>query len=330
MDFRLPAKLFFTARTRALALVLCAAAGCVCAPGLRKEPIKYGDFSSWIKRDIHESAVLGGNHKTVYEIGPAQSISGNKPYSNLGGSPWATSNVYAKVSGVVKASNAVEPCKRGSNTCAKMQAKMEHVKVLGLLNMDVMVAGTVFLGQIFEPITSTKTPFGKMEMGIPYTKRPKALVFDYQVDMPASNTRVKSTGLGKKKTLQGRDNAEVYVLLQKRWEDKDGNLFAHRVGTGRERYSKSVPWTAGHELPIHYGDITKQPFYKPWMGLLSGDKAYYARNSKGKLVPVQEVGWAPADAVPTHVLVMASSSCGEPFVGTEGLTLYIDNIAFGF
>ncbi|MDE7159584.1 MAG: PCMD domain-containing protein [Muribaculaceae bacterium] len=315
---------------KSLILVLGVLPGCISTHALRLEPIKYGDFSSWIKRDISESAVLGGNHKTVYEIGPARTITGNKPYTNLGGSPWATSNVYAKVSGVVKASNAVTPHKRGSNTCAKMQAIMEHVKVLGLINMDVMVAGTIFLGQINEPITSTKTPFGKMEMGIPYTKRPKALVFDYQVDMPAANTRVKSTGLGKKKILQGRDNAEVYVLLQKRWEDEKGNLYAHRVGTGRERYSKAVPWTAGHELPIHYGDITKQHFYKPWMGLLSGEKAYYARNSKGKLVPVQEVGWAPADAVPTHVLVMASSSCGEPFIGTEGLTLYIDNVAFGF
>ena len=66
------------------------------------------------------------------------------------------------------------------------------------------------------------------------------------------------------------------------------------------------------------------------MGLLDGDKAYYARNSKGKLVPVHEVGWDDADATPTHVLMMASASCGEPFIGTEGLTLYIDNIAFGF
>ena len=155
-------------------------------------------------------------------------------------------------------------------------------------------------------------------------------MFDYRVDMPSANTRVKSTGFSSKKTLQGRDNAEVYVLLQKRWEDKDGNLYAQRVGTGRERYAKSIPWTKGHQIPIHYGDISKQSWFKPWMGLLDGDKAYYARNSKGKLVPVHETGWAPADATPTHVLVMASSSCGEPYVGTEGLTLYIDNIAFGF
>ena len=74
-----------------------------------QELIKYGDFNSWITRNIKESAVLGGNTKTIYEIGPTQTINGSKPYSNLGGSPWATSNVYAKVMGVVKCSNAVVP-----------------------------------------------------------------------------------------------------------------------------------------------------------------------------------------------------------------------------
>lgn len=304
-----------------------------CALGVaadRLEPITYGDFSNWVSRSINESRVLGGKTKTVYEIAPKASIVGNKPYVNRGGSPWATSNVYAKVSGIVKASCAVTPFDKNGNTCARLQAKMEEVKVLGIINMDVMVAGTIFLGQINEPITSTKVPFGKMEMGIPYTKRPKALVYDMQVEMPNANTRVKATGLSSKKTLQGRDNAEVYVLLQRRWEDEKGNIYAHRVGTGRERYSRSIPWTKGHRLPIKYGDITKQAGYKSWMGLLNGNKAYYARNSKGKMVPVQEVGWDPADATPTHVLVMASSSCGEPYVGTEGITMYIDNIAFAF
>ncbi|MCH5237307.1 MAG: PCMD domain-containing protein [Muribaculaceae bacterium] len=298
--------------------------------GIRLEPIPYADFSSWKKRGITESKLIGGNHKTIYEVAPEGSDEGNKPYYNEGGSPWATSNVYAKVAGVVKGSNTVSPAIHGGNRCAKMEAKMEQVKVLGLVNMDVMVAGTIFLGQVYEPITSPKGPFSKMEMGIPYTKRPSALVYDFKVDMPDDDTRIKSTGFSPKKTLKGRDNAEVYVLLQKRWEDADGNIYAQRVGTGRERYDRSIPWTAGHKLPIHYGDITGKAFFKPWMGLLNGDKAYYAKNSKGKLVPVEEVSWAPSDATPTHVLVMVSSSCGEPFVGTEGLTIYVDNIAFGF
>lgn len=298
---------------------------------LRLEPIKYGDFSNWVTRDVEESKVIGGKTKTLYEIGPTRKIPGsNKAYSNEGGSPWATSNVYAKVAGISKASGTVTPATINGNKVAKLETKMEQVKVLGVVNMDVMVPGTIFLGRINEPITSPKGPYSKMEMGVPYTKRPAALVFDYKVDMPAVNTRVKSTGFSSKKTLQGRDNAEVYVLLQKRWEDKDGNIYAKRVGTGRERYAKSIPWTKQHQLPIHYGDITKQSWYKPWMGLLDGDKAYYAKNSKGKMVPIHEVGWADAGETPTHVMVMASATCGEAYIGTEGLTLYVDNMTFGF
>lgn len=299
------------------------------AAALTVEPIKYGDMSSWITRNLTESSVIGGKKKTIYAIGPTKTITGNKPLVNTG-SPWATSNVYAKVAGVVKASNTVEPAIVNGTKMAKLSTKMEEVKVLGLINMDVMVTGTIYLGKIPEPISSTKSPYSKMEMGMPYTKRPKSLVFDYKIDMPNVNTRVKATGFGSKKTLQGRDQPEVYVLLQKRWEDAKGNIHALRVGTGRERYNKSVPLTRKHQLPIHYGDITKQSFYKPYMGLLSGSKAYYAYNSKGKLVPVQEEGWASADETPTHVLVMASTTCGEAFVGTEGIVMYIGNVGFGF
>lgn len=315
---------------RHILTALAIAAAVLPAVALRLEPIKYGNMENWVTRNITESKIIGGNHKTLYEIAPKATITGNKAYKNMGGSPWATSNAYAKVCGVVKGSNTVEPAKKGGSTVAKCSAKMENVKALGIVNMDVMVAGSIYLGEMFEPVTSTKGAYGKMEMGIPYTKRPKALVYDYAIEMPNVNTRTKSTGFSSKKTLQGRDNAEVYVLLQRRWEDKDGNIYAKRVGTGRERYNKSVPWTKQHQLPIHYGDITKESYYKPWMGLLDGEKAYYARNSKGKLVPVHEVGWDDADATPTHVLMMASSSCGEAFIGTEGLSLYIDNIAFGF
>lgn len=148
--------------------------------------------------------MIGGNSKTLYEIGPTQTINGNVAYRNKGNSPWCTSNVYAKVSGVVKGSNAVYPAVRsGSNKCAKLCSQMENVKVLGLINMDVMVAGSIFLGQMMEPITSTKNPYSKMDMGVAYTKKPKAVVFDYKLDMPATNSRVKSTGFGSKKHFRG-------------------------------------------------------------------------------------------------------------------------------
>ena len=48
-------------------------------------------------------------------------------------------------------------------------------------------------------------------MGIPYTKRPKALVYDIRVDMPNVNTRIKSTGFGPKKTLKGGETRPRYM-----------------------------------------------------------------------------------------------------------------------
>lgn len=116
---------------------------------LRLEPIKYGDFSNWVSREIAESKVLGGKKKTIYEIAPTRTIPGNNSvYKNEGGSPWATSNVYAKVAGIVKGSGTVSPAVINGNKVARMEARMEEVKVLGLINMDVMVAGTIFLGRI--------------------------------------------------------------------------------------------------------------------------------------------------------------------------------------
>ena len=295
------------------------------------EHIKYGDFSNWITRHIHESAVIGGNDKTIYEIGPAQTINGNKPYSNLGGSPWATSNVYAKVSGVVKTSNAVYPAERSANNkCAKLCTQIEHVKVLGLINMNVMVAGSMFLGEMIEPITSTKNPYSKMEMGVPFNKRPKSLVFDYKVDMPNVNYRIKSTGFSSKKQLPGHDNAVVFVFLQRRWEDAQGNIHAKRVATGGQHFSKGTSWVNGYRLPLVYGDISAKGSVPTYLKLRNGEERYYARNSKGKMVPVTEDGWDDASATPTHAVVMFSAGSGEPYVGTEGLTLYIDNVGFGY
>ena len=294
----------------------------------RFELLKYGDFNSWVTRNIKESAVLGGAEKTLYEIGPETTIDGNKAYAPLGGSPWATSNVYAKVVGVSKGSNAVFPdTRQKGNRCAKLTTVLEHCKAIGIVNIDVTVAGSIFLGRMYEPIKSTSNPYSKMEMGIPFTRRPKALRFDYRLLIPEGNTRLYSSGFGKKKTLSGHENAEVYILLQRRWEDADGNIHARRVGTGREVFSNSTAgWVNAHDIPVHYGDITSQPFYKPYMGLIHEDKSYYARNSRGKMVPVIEEGWDSADATPTHLLVMASAAQGEPYVGTIGLTLWLDNI----
>ncbi len=308
-----------------LSIVAAMLAGCASVYGA-VEPIQYGNFNSWVTRQMKESGLIGGKQKTVYEIGPSKVISGNKAYSNLGGSPWATSNVYAKVKGIEKCSNAVFPVNRGSaaNKCAKLSSMLETVTVLGIIDMKVMVAGSIFLGRMFEPITSTSNPYSKMEMGIPYTKKPKNLVFDYKVDMPNVNVRTKATGFGSPKKLQGRDAAVAFVFLQHRWEDASGNIHAKRVATGGEKFSKSTNWVNVHRVPLVYGDCSKKAGWS-WLGLHGKKNPYYARNSKGKMVPVIEEGW-DATAQPTHIIVEMSAGSGEPYVGTEGLTLYVDNV----
>jgi hypothetical protein len=293
------------------------------------ELLKYGNFDNWLTRNIKESSLLGGNTKKVYEICPSGTDNTGNAYSNRGGSPWATSNVLASPAGITKTSNAVYPETRGSGKCAKLVCEYEHCKAIGFINIDVIVGGSIFLGKMLEPVKSTKNPYSKMEMGVAFTKRPKALRFDYKVSIPSTNQRIYSSGFGKKKTIAGSDFAEALIFLQRRWEDADGNLYAKRVGTAREQYKKSTSgWVNAHDLKIIYGNATTQPGYFSAMNLIPAEKSYYGRNSKGKLVPVKEVGWDDADATPTHVIVMFSAAGGEPYIGTLDLTLWVDNVGF--
>lgn len=293
-------------------------------------PIKFGNMDQWVTRNIKESAVLGGKTKTIYAIGPTKTIDGAKAYKPEGGSPWASSNVYAKVMGVVKTSNAVFPEARGNGKCAKLTTMLEKAKAVGIINIEVLVSGSIFLGRMIEPITSSKNPYAKLDMGIPFTDRPTALQFDYKLLAPLDD-RTQSTGFSAKKTILGRDFAEVYIILQRRWEDEKGNIHAARVGTGRRRLGATTKdWVNNYRIPVWYGDITKHQGYQKYMGLIPKDKSYSAFNSKGKMVPVVEEKWDDANATPTHMLVMASSGCGTAYVGTIGMTLWVDNFALVF
>ena len=77
------------------------------------EVIPFGDMDQWIDRQIKESGIIGGALKNVYAIGPTATIRENKAYKNMGGSPWATSNVMARVAGITKTNTSVFPEKRG-------------------------------------------------------------------------------------------------------------------------------------------------------------------------------------------------------------------------
>lgn len=291
----------------------------------REEAIPYGNMNSWTIRKIHESGIIGGNIKTLYEIGPNRTIDGNKPYVNGGGSPWGTSNVMAKVMGVVKTNNSVFRDRRGNGWCARLTTHIESVKVAGLINIKVLAAGSIFLGDMKEPITGTKEGPKAMNSGIRFNKRPKALRFDYMMKAAGGNSRIKQTGFGSKSTVQGRDYAEALLILQKRTEDAKGNITAKRVGTVAVKYGRSTGgWVNNATYDIMYGDIRNNPKYDAAsMALRHCD---YARNSKGKSVLIKETGWADKDETPTHMILEFSSSHGGAYIGSPGNTLWIDNV----
>ncbi len=288
-------------------------------------PIRYGNMEHWTIRHIKESAVIGGKEKTLYEIGMDSVINGNHPYHNLGGSPWGTSNVMAKVAGVVKTNCCVYPDKHKGGRCVKMTTHIESLKVLGLVNINVLAAGSIFLGDMKEPITGTKDGPRSLNWGIPFTQRPKALRFDYKFYTPGTANRIKQTGFSHKTSVPGPDYGVALLILQKRTEDSAGNITARRVGTLVVKYSKTTPaWVDNATYDILYGDITGSPKYDAtMMGLRSID---YARNSKGENVPVKETGWAAPGETPTHLMIQFSSSHGGAFIGTPGNTLWIDNV----
>lgn len=314
---------------RRSAICIMALCGSCIAQSQQVELLKYGNFDNWIEREIKESSVIGGGRKTLYEIAPAATITGNRPYTNMGGSPWATSNVYAHVAGIDKASNAVFAVNRpGHGKCARLCTMIESVKVLHIVNMDVLVAGSIFLGEMIEPVTDTKNPMRKMDMGVGFTGRPTHLTFDYMLELPSRRERIKSSGFGKKKTIEGRDSAVVFLFLQSRAEDKDGNIRATRIATAGVMLGNATGWIDGYNLPLIYGDCSARHGME-WLELRNGEQQYYARNSKGNLVPVTE-HWGDGTETPTHLILMISAANGKPYVGTPGMTLYIDNVGFRY
>lgn len=290
---------------------------------------EYGKFDSWCRREVKESGLIGGNTEHLYEFyGDTTEIhqTGKTPFSAPEGYLWRTNNVLAIVAGIVKTNNTVYPEKRGEGYCVRLETHLEEVKVLGMINMDVTCQGAIMIGQLPEPITTTKDPMSKVLYGVPFTQCPKAVRLDYKADV--CHEVIRGTGFSKLKPMGYEDHAEITVMLQKRWEDEDGNIHALRVGTAIERIEQDIPqWVNGHELVIGYGDITGNPYYKDYMGLKTDpETAYRAVNSKGDVVMIIEEGWAPEGTEPTHLLLHAISSCGQAFYGGLGNTLWLDNV----
>lgn len=289
---------------------------------------EYGKFDTWSRREVKESGLIGGNVKHLYEFFGNQetTFTGKISFTAPSDYLWRTNNVLAIVAGVVKTNNTVFPEPRGDGWCARIETHIEEVKALGVINMDVTCQGALMVGVLPEPITTTKDPMAKVLYGVPFNGRPRAIRMDIKADV--GYEVIRGTGFSRLKPMGYPDSAEVTVMLQKRWEDEEGNIHALRVGTAIRRISEDIPeWINGYELEIGYGDISGEPYYEEYMGMKTDPEiAYHAINSKGENVIIHEEGWADPDTEPTHMILHVISSCGKAFYGGVGNTVWLDNV----
>lgn len=290
------------------------------------KPMQYGNFDTWTVRMIKESALIGGSTRTIYAVGPNDTIMGNKAWNpKQKGIIWSNSNVYAKVVGVSKASCTVFPEKRDNGYCARLENRLEEVNAFGVIHLKVLASGTIYTGTTLEPVNKqgADDPYSVLDAGSPFTGHPTALMFDYKATVSQERTVTYAKATSRPIEKPGFDCPQITVLLQRRWEDAHGNIHADRVGTGVMRVtSTETTWQNEHRLPIIWGDASDLTAKYP--GAAVGQVQFKAKNSNGKMVDIQEEGYV--NGQPTHIIIQFSAGCMEAFVGHAGNTLWIDNV----
>ena len=285
----------------------------------------YGNLDTWTVRYIKESALLGGKTHALYVVGPTDTIYGNKPYAyGKYGSPWCTGNAYAKVCGVETVAVTAVPERRGNGYCCRLETVIRTVTAVGI-DLKVLATGSLYTGRLMDPVTmeGSKDPIKAIDMGVPFTRRPKAFILDYKAHILPDGQMVSTNASTRVKKIEGHDEGEIVFMLQYRWEE-DGHIYAYRVGTAIERVGKSTDgWVNDHRLDIKYGDIHQFGKVQPWEDLSS--TRFMARNSKGKMVPVEELGYR-GDLTPTHLVLQVTAGSVRPFVGCPGNIMWCDNL----
>ena len=278
--------------------------GSVCGKE-RVELVPFGDFEHWTGQQIKESALIGGKTKTLYKIG----------------GPWSSSNAHARALGVDKVSVSVTPEKIGDGTCCRMESTLEVVKALGI-DFKALATGSIYTGKLQEIVgmKQSSDPNSAIDMGVPFTGRPSALILDYKA-LIRNNPAVYAPARTKVREVEGRDHGHITLILQHRWEE-NGHVYAYRVGTAVQLIDQTTDWCNDFRLPVLYGkagEAAKE---------LSANR-HKTHNSQGKMVCIEEVGFRE-DATPTHLILQISAGSMLPFTGCPGNVVWCDNIRLAY
>ena len=279
--------------------------------------LNYSSLDNWYSRFVKESFILGGETIGLFQIG------NELKSASVAESPWATSNLHARL-GIDIASATVFPEKRANGYCCRMETNLRGVHALGLA-MDVLITGAIFLGEFIEPVKSIRSPIKKMNHGIPFSRHPASVRFDYKCSPGKSRINTEKHGI----QVDGKDMAEFCFILQKRWEEPDGRVFATRIGGIRAFFDDTRnQWINGATFPVRYGDISRELSFDPQkMGLIPFVGPMYVKNSKGTMVPLEEKSWGKGDEIPTHLVMYFNSSYqGIDFIGSPDSRFWVDNI----
>ena len=82
-----------------------------------------------------------------------------------------------------KAAVSVTPERRGNGYCCRLETTLQTVTAIGI-DLKALATGSLFTGTLLDPMTleGCKVPMKTIDMGIPFTKRPSALMLDYKKD----------------------------------------------------------------------------------------------------------------------------------------------------
>jgi hypothetical protein len=263
------------------------------------------DFEQWKERQITESALIGGKTKTLYKMGRG----------------WDCSNAHAKAFGIDKVSVSVTPEKRGEGTCCRMESTLETVSAIGI-DFKALATGSIFTGKMIDVVgmKQSSDPNSAIDMGIPFSGRPSALILDYKA-LIQNQTAVYVPAKTHVKAVDGRDAGQITLILQHRWEE-NGHVYAYRVGTAVQYINQTTDWQNDFRLPIVYGEAGKASKE------LSNNR-HKTHNSKGQMVCIEEVD-CRGDLAPTHIIVQISAGSMAPFTGCPGNTMWVDNIRLAY
>lgn len=192
--------------------------------------------------------------------------------------------------------NVVNATEEKTDVVSGSAAKLETASVL----FTGIAASTIYTGDF---VLNTSDPANSAILGVPYTKRPKSMSFSYKYTPGDTYEQYVGT---EGTAIAGIDSCLAYMFLQRR----DGNTI-ERVGTAAMQNSDTVTDWTEKKLTVTYGEISNP--------------------EPGFRLRADETGWADANATPTHVIIVfTSSSAGNFFRGSIGSTMLVDEISIEY